>query len=91
MARLRSGYVRIDLNDILPEIENDVLLEEIQARKLDPGMTEDSIEFVAEAYRELLRGRVSEAMSILDRVLNPKWKSREACGLQYQKASEKML
>lgn len=81
MARHRSGYVRIDVTEILDEIEDDVLLEEVAARKLSPARPGETVDLdiLREAYDELQRGRVTEARSILDRLLFPKWKSPRAC------------
>jgi hypothetical protein len=72
-----AGTISIDVSEVIDEIEDDVLLEEIRARKLlvgSPGDESTDVDIVREAYAELLRGRPSEALSILDRLLNPKWK-----------------
>jgi hypothetical protein len=74
----RSGYVRVDISDVLNEIEDDCLLAELRARKLTPagvGETVD-LDIVREAYDELHRGDMIEARVILERLLFPKWKAK---------------
>lgn len=77
--RRRFGRIEIDVTDLLDQVEDDDLLEEIKSRGIDAGIEHDGMDMAREAYNELLRGRSHEAMSILDRLLNPKWKSRDAC------------
>lgn len=82
MAKYRSGRITIDVSDCLDEIDDDDLLEEVHARKLNPASVaseQTDNEMVREAYAELLRGRPREAASILDRLLNPKWNTLKAC------------
>lgn len=85
MARHRRGYVQIDINDVMDEIEDDVLLEEVRSRGLIGNDGESSdIEIVREAYEALGRGRRVEARSILERLLYPKWRSKSSCDNAYQ-------
>lgn len=87
MAKHRSGYVRIDIDDIIDEIEDDVLVAELENRRLitQPAGASYDQDLVKDAYQELRVGRVAEAMSILDRLLNPKWTNRHACETAYDK------
>jgi hypothetical protein len=77
----RSSYVSVYVGDIIDELDDDDLLEEVAARKLSlPGKNEPTdLDMVREAYDELQRGRPLEARSILDRLLNPKWRTPKAC------------
>ena len=90
MAKRRRGYIRydIDVSELIDEIDDNDLLEEVKDRKLFGGLTSDGdpLEMVREAYRELLCGRVHEARAILDRLLNPKWDTVDACQRQYEAA-----
>lgn len=93
MAGRRTGYVRIDVNEIISEIDDNDLLDEVRSRKLittASGETYDS-DAVKEAFEELRVGRVAEAMSILDRLLNPKWGTPKACEAAYVKQQGKMI
>lgn len=86
MSRHRSGYVRININDVIGEIEDDCLLAELVSRKLtaaQPGETCD-LDIVREAYDALLRGDRTEAQSVLGGLLFPKWKSASSCENQYK-------
>lgn len=93
MARRRSGYLQIDVSELLNEVDDDDLLDEVASRKLittAAGETYDS-DAVKDAFNELRCGRVAEAMSILDRLLNPKWTTPKACEAAYAKQHGKML
>ncbi len=71
MARYRSGYLRVDVSELLDEIEDDALLEEIKHRKLIvPGNDSDFVpeDDIRDARMELLRNRPAEALAILDRI-----------------------
>lgn len=83
--RRRSGYVQIDVQDMLDQLEDDDLLEELRARKLmvaQPGTCD--LDIVCEAYRELQGHRPDEARCILERLIFPKWKSAAKCDDEYQ-------
>ena len=85
----RSGYVRIDISDVIDEIDDDDLLEEIKHRKLIvAGDAQDfmPMDDLVEAYAELLRGRASEAMAILDRIIHPKWGSMKLAQAELARA-----
>lgn len=82
MARRRNGIIRIDVEELLDQVDDENLIAEVQSRKLIVGSP--AIDFVPEddlreAYVELLRGRPREAMAILDRMIHPKWNSAKAC------------
>jgi hypothetical protein len=81
MGRRGSGYISIDVDTVLDQVDDDHLLDEVAARDLSlPGRNEPTdMDMVREAYDELQRGRPLEARSILDRLLNPKWKTPKAC------------
>lgn len=89
MARRRSGYVTVDVYEVIDAIDDEDLLEEVKSRKLIIGtaatdfIPEDDIR---EAYEELLRGRASEALAILDRLVHPKWGSVKAAQAAWQNA-----
>lgn len=89
MARRRRGYmtVEVDLDEALDEIEDDVLLQEVQERKLQVGANDfNPEEDLREAYAALLRGHTAEAISIMDRLLRPKWSSAKACEIALRSA-----
>lgn len=89
MARRRRGYmtVEVDLGEALEEIEDDALLQEVQDRKLSLGQHDwNPEEDLREAYQALLRGHSAEALSILDRLLRPKWSSAKACEIALHSA-----
>jgi hypothetical protein len=93
MAKHRSGYVRIDVTEFLDEVEDDILLEELAARKLITAPSGESYDqdLVKEAFNELRVGRVAEALSILDRLLNPKWTTQKSCLAAYVKQQGRMV
>lgn len=72
--------VSIDVCEVIDAIDDDDLLEEVKSRKLIVGAASDFVpeDDIREAYAELLRGRPSEALAILDRLINPKWRSTKA-------------
>lgn len=80
MSKRRRGYmtVEVDLDDALEEVTDEMLLQEVEDRKLRPENF-DPFEDLLEARRELLRNRTAEALAILERVLCPKWSSAKAC------------
>lgn len=72
--------VEVDLNEALEEITDEMLLQEVADRKLSLGAYDfDPEDDLREAYKALLRGHSSEALSILDRLLRPKWSSAREC------------
>ncbi len=87
MSRRRRGYITIDICDHIDEIDDDILLDEVKSRKLSTSEDGEGtdLDIVREAHEELKRGRSATALSILDRLLFPKWKSPQACEEQYKK------
>jgi|HubBroStandDraft_3_1064219.scaffolds.fasta_scaffold115238_2 hypothetical protein len=85
MTRYRSGYVRVDISDVLHEIEDDCLLEELKQRKLTPAAPGETVDLdiVREAYDAIGRNRTVEARVILERLLFPKWKTKAAAQSAY--------
>lgn len=79
----RSGYVRIDVGEIIDEIDDGDLVDEVKRRKLAIDTDAPTMEMVQEAYEELRRGRPAEALSILDRLVLPKWKTSDAAKKAY--------
>ena len=80
-----SGFISICIDHVLDQIDDEELLAEMKRRDLDLETVND-LDDVAAAHRELLTGRPSEALAILDRILNPKWPTSERCLEQYRKA-----
>lgn len=72
----RTGYITIDISEVMSEIDDYDLLQECADRKLsvEPNESTD-MDIVREAYAALERGHVAEAKSILDRLIFPKWRS----------------
>ncbi|MEY9676063.1 hypothetical protein ABIE93_005997 [Bradyrhizobium elkanii] len=82
MGRRRHGYmtVEVDLSEALEEIDDASLLEEVKERKLSLGRDDfDPMDDLRDIYAALLRGRPAEALSILDRLIRPKWNTTQAC------------
>lgn len=88
MARHRSGTIRIDVSDVIEEIEDDDLLDEVSRRKLLTSMDGLDSELVREAWDELRAGRHTAALCILDRLLSPKWPNERAAQAAYQAACD---
>ena len=86
----RSGSitVTVDVDDVLDEVDDEHLMEEAERRKLyKKGINGfDMFDEVEKAWRELLCGRSAEALSILDRIVNPKWASEQRCKTQYEQS-----
>jgi len=81
MKRTRRGYltVEVDLNEAIDEMSDDMLLQEVEDRKLELVSAFDPVGDLLEARNCLLRGRSAEALSIIERILSPKWSSGHAC------------
>ncbi len=82
MARRRRGYmtVDVDLSEAIEEMTDDMLIEEINDRKLNLGRDDfDPMDDLRDAHEELLRGRPAEALAILERLIRPKWSCTRAC------------
>lgn len=77
MARRRTGYIQIDVSEVLDELDDVDLVEELKSRGIDAGMSDDGLSMAREAYEELCRGRPLEARAVLERLLFPKWTSRD--------------
>lgn len=76
---MSRGYIRIDVSDIMDELDDDDLLEECESRKLSttkPGESVDR-EIAMEAYDALRRHATGECLSILERLLFPKWRENK--------------
>jgi hypothetical protein len=80
MAKRRSGYlsVEVDASEVLDEIDDALLIQEVEDRKLGAISNYDPVDDLREARAELLRNRPAEALAILERLLNPKWNSAKA-------------
>jgi hypothetical protein len=93
MVKRRSGRITIDIDvgEYIDEIDDEALLEAVQERKLT-GLSEfDPVDDLQIVRAELLRGRPAEALSILDRLLMPKWNSRQACEIAMKTATTERL
>ena len=86
----RSGSitVTVDAEDVLDEVDDEQLMEEAERRKLYKNCVNgfDMWDEVEQAWRELLCGRSAEALSILDRIVNPKWASEQRCKTEYEQS-----
>ena len=86
----RSGCVTvtIDAEEALDEICDEQLLEEVVRRKLHKKAVNgfDMFYEVKKAWDELRCGRAAEALSILDRIVNPQWVSEQRCKTQYEQS-----
>lgn len=93
MAKRRRGYmtVEVDLGQALEEIDDDMLLQEVDDRKLTSVNGFDPVDDLQDMRMELLRGRTSEALAILDRLLTPKWTSAKACEIAMKRATAARL
>lgn len=94
MGKRRRGYmtVEVDLNEALENISDEILLQEVDDRKLAGVVAEfDPIDELQDMRMELLRGRTSEALAILDRLLSPKWTNAKACEIAMKVATAARL
>lgn len=89
--RYRSGSIdvttSVDICDVLDELSDEALIEEAKARDLTFNGSDYSQDITA-AYEALRNGHAAEALSILDRICNPKWATQEACMDAYRKARQ---
>lgn len=86
-GRYRSGSITIDVSEYIAEVDDETIIEEFKERKLSLDACDaDPMELVEEAHRELLRGRVSEARVILERLVYPKWRDQKAAQTAYEEA-----
>lgn len=87
--RYRSGAIdvttSVDICDVLDELSDEALIEEAKARELTFNGADYSDDIKA-AYEALRHGQAAEALSILDRICNPKWPTQEACWDAYRQA-----
>ena len=82
MGKRRRGYmtVDVDLDEALEHIDDESLVKEVKERKLSLGRDDfDPMDDLRDAHEELLRGRPSEALAILERLIRPKWRSTKDC------------
>lgn len=86
MNRYRSGYVRVDISDIIEEIPDEELVGAVTRRKLLPKGEIISFADVEAAFDYLRRGDVAEALLRLERIVRPKWKTLADAEAAYQKA-----
>src|SRR5688500_1284465 len=76
-------YVSIDITEALEALSVNELLAELAARNVKPQSPDD---LVLEAYEELRRGRVADAMTTLERLLFPKWNDVGECQTDFEMA-----
>jgi hypothetical protein len=83
MTKRHRGYmtVEVDLGEALENCSDDMLLQEVEERKLKRvGASDGSLpDDLLDARDELLRGRPAEALAILERILSPKWSNERFC------------
>lgn len=87
MTSRRSGSICIDVGDYIDVISDDDLLDEVRDRKLilADGVTDACpLELIEEAREALLIGRPAEALCILERLVNPKWKHKRDAQADYE-------
>ena len=85
-SRYRSGSIQIDVpvSDVLDEVDDESLLQEVRDRELElPASMETPIgcdrSYAEEAILLLRTGRTYDALTLLERVIFPKFETREAC------------
>ena len=86
MSKRRSGTVTIDVevSEFIDEIDDALLLQEIEDRKLDSLSTFDPVDDLVEIRCELLRDRPAEALAIVERLLRPKWSNARMCEISFK-------
>jgi len=88
MGKKHRGYmtVEVDLDEALDNVSDEMLLQEVDDRKLKRvGASDfDPVEDLCDARDELLRGRSAEALAILERLLRPKWSDAKACEIAFK-------
>lgn len=69
------SQIYIDVDDVIDQIDDDDLIAEVRSRKLHLTLIGDvehfDRDYVERAYEELLRGRSSDAIALLERALFP--------------------
>jgi hypothetical protein len=88
MSKIRRGYMTIDvdLDEAIEQIDDQTLLQEVESRKLNMGCNgPDPEEDLRDAYAAILRGHRAEAISILDRLIRPKWNSVNSCEADFKR------
>lgn len=92
--RYRSGRISIDVyvSEVIDAISDEVLVEEVNERGLNVAANSNyEVDVEAElheAYEALVIGRAQEARAILERLIDPKWKSEKACEEAYKAAKK---
>lgn len=89
MGRKRSGYmsIEVDLDEALDHVDDDTLMEEVKQRKLSLGRDDfEPMDDLRDAHAALLRGRPAEALTIMERLINPKWQSTRLCEAELRRA-----
>ncbi|WP_375597609.1 hypothetical protein [Devosia sp. Naph2] len=71
--------VDIDAADVLDSIDDGDLRRECQRRDLTLHDDDEFIELVREALTDLYQGRTADAITVLERLIQPKWSSSDIC------------
>lgn len=83
MADSISVFARVDVSDVLDELEDADLINELKRRQVDTAAdverskTQSLMPLLEEALEMLQQGRADDARLTLERALYPKWKSAE--------------
>lgn len=73
MRRRRTTIeVQIDVDDVLDGMDDEDIIAEARVRKIFDKIEYDDMRFIRLAHEELLRGRASAALALLDRIVGPK-------------------
>lgn len=75
--------VDVDIDDVLSELDDDALRDELRNRNARGGEDNDDL---AEALHCLYRGDAKEAITILERVIYPKFPDAELARKRYAEA-----
>lgn len=78
-----SRTVTVDVDVDLDEFETDDLIEEVKSRGKGGELPERTE--LEDIHRWLSHGRVADAISALERLIWPKWRTVEQCEADFEK------
>lgn len=82
MRKYRSRSVTVDVEVDLDQFDTKDLVEELRARECDLPMPFK--EELIELHDELRRGNSVNAMTLIERLIWPKWRSRDQCEIEFR-------
>lgn len=81
MRKYRSRSVTVDVEVDLDQFNTKDLIEELKARECEAPMPFK--EELIELHDELRRGHITDAMTLIERLVWPKWRSTGQCEIEF--------